>query len=334
MILVTGGTGLVGSHLLYDLAKDGANIRAIHRKDSDLKQVEKVFSYYSSPETSSKIFKAIEWVEADINDIPALTSAFKDVEQVYHCAALISFDGDAEKHLRKTNIKGTANIVNLCISNQVNKLCHVSSIASLGKPLTKDPIDEETFWNAEEDHSDYAISKYGAEIEVWRGSQEGLDVAIVNPGIIIGPGFWNSGSGQIFSRVARGLNYYFPKTTGFVGVWDVVKAMQLLMQSDISKEKFVLVSENLSFKEVLDHVAISLDKPKPKKPLKKWMIFTGWVLQKAGSIFGFKRSISRDSVHSLFEDNHYSNQKIRKTLNFRFTPVKEVISKTAEFYEV
>lgn len=333
MILVTGGTGLVGSHLLYDLAKDGQNIRAIHRKNSDLRQVEKVFSYYCSPETASKFFKAIEWVEADINDIPALTSAFEDIDQVYHCAALISFDGDAEKHLRKTNIKGTANIVNLCISKRVNKLCHVSSIASLGRPLSNEPIDEETVWNPEENHSDYAISKYGAEIEIWRGSQEGLDVVIVNPGIIIGPGFWNSGSGQIFSRVNKGLSYYFPKITGFVGVWDVVKVMQLLMKSNITKEKFILVSENLSFKEVLDHVAISLNKPKPKKPLKKWMVFTGWVLQKAGSLFGLKRSISRDSVHSLFENSHYNNQKILKTINYRFTPVKEVIPKTAEYYK-
>lgn len=332
MILVTGGTGLVGSHLLFDLARSGAKIRAIHRESSNLEAVEKVFSYYISSAEAKKLFNTIEWVNADLLNIPALKLAFLEVDFVYHCAALVSFDsGDVHK-LRQINITGTANVVNLCISNSVKKLCHVSSIASLGKPLSGKTITEKTPWNPEENHSDYAISKYGAEIEVWRGTQEGVEAVIVNPGVIIGPGFWESGSGPLFRKLDKGFNYYFPKVTGFVDVKDVVKAMQQLMTSEIKNEQYILVSENRSFKYVLEETAASLDKPAPRKRLKKWMVFVGWILQSIGSIFGYKKQLSRDSTKTLYDEWHFSNQKIKTDLNFQFQPLSESIKDTAKIY--
>ena len=189
MILVTGGTGFVGSHLLFDLAKSGEKVRAIHRKNSDLEAVKKVFSYYTDEKNAEKLFRSIEWTEADITEIPALTSAFENITRVYHCAAFVSMGAGHEKVMRRVNIKGTANVVNLCITEKIEKLCYVSSIASLGKPVKGKIIEEDNLWNPEENHSDYAITKYGAEIEVWRGSQEGLDVVIVNPGVILGRRF-------------------------------------------------------------------------------------------------------------------------------------------------
>ena len=330
MILVTGGTGLVGAHLLYELALSNEKIRATRRASSDIGLVRKVFGYYLEKDKAEKLFNKIEWIQSDINDIPSLEKAFKEVDYVYHCAALISFDPSDEKKLRKINIEGTANIVNLCISHEIKKLCYVSSVAALGSAGKDSEIDESSKWNPEDNHNDYAISKYGAEIEVWRGTQEGVDVVIVNPGIIIGPGFWNSGSGKIFSRIANGLKYHFPKVSGFVGVQDVVKSMILLMNSSITNEKFVLVSENLSFEHVLKKTAQYLKKSEPTHQLKKWMITMGWIAQKIGSWFGFKREITRESINGLFSETYYRNSKIKEELGFEFTPVDEVLKETSE----
>ena len=184
MVLITGATGLVGSHLALHLLENNERIRAIYRTKTSIEKTKSLFKLYGK----ESLFEQIEWIEADINDIPSLEIAFKGVEYVYHCAALISFDPKDEKKLRKINIEGTANIVNFCLAFNVKKLCHVSSIAALGDLMEHETlITEETIWNPEKHHSDYAISKYGAEMEIWRGLQEGLPVVIINPGVILGP---------------------------------------------------------------------------------------------------------------------------------------------------
>ncbi|MCP9198744.1 NAD-dependent epimerase/dehydratase family protein [Gramella sp. GC03-9] len=333
MILVTGGTGLVGAHLLYELAQDQDRILATKRHSSNIQSVRKVFGYYSDPEKADRLFEKIKWVTASLTNIPSLTDAFERVEYVYHCAALISFDPSDERKLRKINIEGTANIVNLCIAKNVKKLCYVSSVAAIGANLNDEPVNESSKWNPEAHHNDYAISKYGAEIEVWRGTQEGVPTVIVNPGIIIGPGYWDSGSGKIFSRIDKGLKYHFPKVSGFVGVGDVVDAMLKLMHSNIKNEQFILVAENLSFEKVLKDTARLLDKPEPSKRLTKWMVSLGWIFQKIGSWFGMPRQITRESISSLFGETRYDNSKIRERLQFDFTPIDRVLEKTASIYK-
>ena len=333
MILVTGGTGLVGAHLLYELTQKNEKIKAAIRPTSDISLVRKIFGYYTSSADADSLFNKIDWIRADINDVPSLEEAFIDVEYVYHCAALISFDPADEKQLRKINIEGTANIVNQCINHKIKKLCYVSSVAAIGTPIKNKKIDETAKWNPENDHNDYAISKYGAEIEVWRGTQEGVDAVIVNPGVIIGPGFWSSGSGKIFRKVDNGLNYHFPKVTGFVGVEDVVKSMIQLMNSPVKNENFIVVSENISFEKVLKQTAEYLDKATPERQLKKWMIALGWFFQKIGGVFGLKREITYDSINSLFKETKFSNSKIKETLDFEFSPIKRVIQGTARIYK-
>lgn len=333
MILVTGGTGLVGSHLLLDLARSKKKVRATYRSEAKLSEVKKVFSYYVSAKEAALLYDSIEWVQADILDIPSLNEAFSNVNYVYHCAAIVSFDANNAKSLRTTNIEGTANIVNLCIAFNIKKLCHVSSIATMDLALGDEHISENFTWHPEKSHSDYAISKYGAEIEVWRGTQEGLSAVIVNPGVIIGPGFWNSGSGQLFKKIDEGLNYYFPKTTGFVGVQDVSKTAILLMDSSIVNEQFIVVSENLSFKNILEWVAESLQKKAPQTSLKPWMVFIGWIFQStANMLWGAKKQLSKNDYKSLFKHSYYSNEKIREKLGFSFTPVKRVIMETGAFF--
>jgi dihydroflavonol-4-reductase len=324
MILVTGGTGLVGAHLLLHLAENETNIRAIFRNETKIEKTKKLFSLYEK----ETLFSKIEWVKADILNVSSLEIAFENIEFVYHCAAQISFDPKDENLLRKVNIEGTTNIVNFCIDKNVKKLCHVSSIAALGDlKETETILNEEIEWNPEAFHSDYAITKYGAEMEVWRGQQEGLSVIIVNPGVILGSTLWKEGSGEFFTRIKKGFPFYSNGTTGYVGVFDVVKTMQLLMKSSISGERFTLVSENLSFKEVIFKIAEKLNTKEPSFEVKPWMTSFAWRLDwLISTCFRTKRNLSKYSANSLHSKEFITNDKIKNALNIKFQSIDSVLN--------
>lgn len=333
MILVTGGTGLVGSHLLYKLTSNNESVRGIYRRAHKLEAVKKVFSYYT--DEVETLYNRIEWIEADLNDIPALSPAFKDVTHVYHCAAFVSFEPDKYHQLRKINIEGTANIVNQCVANQIKKLCYVSSIAAIGHDLDADTmITEETAWNPEEDHSVYAITKYGAEIEVWRGTQEGVDSVIVNPGVILGPGFWRGGgSGSLINQVYKGLPYYSNGMTAYVDVDDVVNAMVQLMKSDIKNESFIVISENLSFKDFQMKVAKALRVKPATKEAGKFLLGLGWRLDwLRHKLKGKRRRLSKQMAKTALTKTIYDNSKLKDALNFKFKTMDASIGEVGRFF--
>lgn len=333
MILVTGGTGLVGSHLLYKLVTENQKVRAIFRREKTLNRVKHVFSYYS--DDAETLFNKIEWIEADISDIPKLQSVFQGISQVYHCAAFVSFEPDKYRTLRKINIEGTANIVNLCLSKKVKKLCYVSSVAAIGHLNESDKlIDEQTAWNPEDDNSVYAITKYGAELEVWRGTQEGLDAIVVNPGVILGPGFWHGGgSGSLFKKIYKGMTHFTRGVTGYIDVFDVVNCMTHLMTSNTKNEGFILVSENLSFKDFLQKVANALDRKPPKKEAKPWLLEIGWRMDWLNSkLLGKRRQLSKQMARSITTKTKYDNSKIRGILNYNFKSIDESIEDNSKLY--
>ncbi|MFV7234080.1 NAD-dependent epimerase/dehydratase family protein [Flavobacterium sp. ZB4R12] len=323
MILVTGGTGLVGAHVLLHLIESGENVRAIYRNTKSIEKTKNLFSLYRKLD----LFDTIEWIQADITDIPALENAFEGINYVYHCAALISFDPKDEDLIRKINIEGTANIVNFCIANTIKKLCFVSSTAALGDLASHEKVvTEETEWNPEKPHSDYAISKYGAEMEIWRGQQEGLEVIILNPGVIIGPGFWEQGSGQLFAKVKKGLLFYTLGSTGFVAVPDVVRIAAQLMKSEIHNERFTLIAKNIVFRDILNSIADSLLAKRPTihaKPLFmeiSWRI--DWILS---NVFMQKRQLTSATAKASYSKNEYSNEKITTVLNTEFSNIHQYI---------
>ena len=328
MILVTGGTGLVGAHLLLHLVEQGENARAMYRSTTSIEKTKNLFSLYNK----SHLFEKIEWIVADILDIPSLENAFQNIDFVYHCAALISFDPKDEEVIRKTNIEGTANIVNFCLVYRIKKMLFVSSIAALGDlNATETTISETTEWNPEKPHSDYAISKYGAEMEVWRGQQEGLNILIVNPGVILGPGFSEQGSGALFSAVAKGLAFYTLGTTGFIAVTDVVETSVRLMKSDIQNERFTLIENNYSFQEILNCIADSLQVKRPKWHATPLLINLFWRVDWFLSNFFFqKRKLSRASAKASYSKTEYANIKIISTLASEFKSVKEYIQFIAQ----
>ncbi len=330
MILVTGGTGLVGSHLLLELTKSNKRVRAIYRTESKLEKVKKVFSYYT-PNTQ-KLFDKIDWVKADILDIPAMEIAFEGIDHVYHAAALISFDPNDFDTLQKVNVDGTANIVNLCTAYEIKKLCYVSTIGTIGKSLPNQTATENNEWT-DQNVNVYALTKYAAEMEVWRGAHENLKVVIVNPGIILGPGFWETGSGKLFSTASKGYRYCPPGGTGFIAVADVIKTMIGLMESDNNGERYILVSNNLSFQDILTRITKAMNKKPPTKVLQIWQLHTLRYLDLFNHLLTRKeRRITKTTIYSLQQPEIYNSDKIKNTLKYEFQNSNKTIKFCVECF--
>ncbi|ESU29727.1 nucleoside-diphosphate-sugar epimerase [Flavobacterium limnosediminis JC2902] len=331
MILVTGGTGLVGAHLLLHLLQENEAVRAIYRSTASTEKTKRLFQ----TENKAYLFDKIEWVPADITDIPALEKAFENISQVYHCAALISFDSRDEDQLRKINIEGTANVVNCCIDFKVKKLCHVSSIAALGDAKEGEKIiTEETEWNPEKNHGDYALTKFGAETEVWRGAQEGLDVVVVNPGVIFGKGFGAAGSGELLQKIHNGFPFYTKGSTGITAVEDVVNVMMQLMKSDISGERFTIVSENVILQNLLNDIADSMQKKRPYIYARPYMTSLYWRADWLFSkLFCRKRRFTRATAKASHSTEIYNNSKVINHLNYTFQPMKTYVSTVSLAYK-
>ena len=331
MILVTGGTGLVGAHLLFTLIDNNEEVRAIYRETSDLNAVKKVFSYYTSE--VEILFNKIDWQIADITDILSLEVVFKNIDYVYHCAAYISFNPRHFKKLKKVNVEGTANVVNYCISEKITKLCYISSVASLGKSENKSLITEECEFNPNDCNSVYSITKHQAEVEVWRGTQEGLDAIIVQPGVIIGEGIWSSASGGIFRTIAKGLKFYTPGGIGIVDVKDVVKAMIYLTKSELKNQAYILVGENILYEKLLAKISNKLNRKAPKLLISKTLMLTfasyDWFLNK---LFKTRRKLLKSTVRSLFKRSFYDASKITNTKNFSFRNLDKTIERVAGNY--
>ncbi len=324
MILITGGTGLVGSYLLYYLVRRNVPVRALYRDVLGWEQVQTVFSYLDKTRAAS-LFSKIEWVKADITDIPVLERAFKDVRSVYHCAAIISSNPKDLTTMRRVNIHGTSNVVNLCLKHPIEKLCYVSSIAALGRSISG-PISEETHWNPDADNSYYGITKYGAEMEVWRGIAEGLDAVIVNPGVILGAGIRSSGSGRLLKASTKGLRFFPTGSTGWVDVEDVVRSMIDLMDGNRNKERYVLVSENMSYKELFGTLNKARGGSPPSIGIGRWGLGILWRLDAIKYfLLGGKRTLTKEMARSLVRNSHYDNSKIRDHLNFTFKPISKTI---------
>ncbi len=324
MILVTGGTGLVGSHLLLSLLEKEEKVRALFREEKSIRKTENLFTTYNK----HYLFEKIEWIQGDVTDIPSLEKAFKNTTEVYHCAGLISFNPKDDDSLRKTNIEGTANIVNFCLHYNIAKLCHVSSIAALGHPKNStDFVDEETEWNSELAYDHYAISKYGAEIEVWRGHQEGLNIVIVNPGIIIGPGFWNQGSGLLFSKIKQGLSFYTNGITGYTDIRDLTTIMTELMNRSFFGERYVVVNENASYKIIFQAIAQQLNPRLKLKLAPKWLLKIYFIGCFCLNFLGFEKYLFSKSMYlSANSQKKYTNTKIKNKLDYNFKSIQKTIA--------
>ena len=322
MILVTGSTGLTGSHLLYELLSRGKRVKALVREGSNKEKVRHIFSYYTTEPDS--LFQQIEWVTGDVTDMFSLSEAFEGITHVYHTAAYVSFSQTNKKQIFETNVGGTANIVNLCIEKGIEKLCFTSSIAALGSSESGAPVNEDDLWKPVKKSSAYSLSKFKAEMEVWRGITEGLNAVIVNPSVILGPGFWATSSGKLFQSVANGLQFYTKGSTGFVDVRDVARAMVDLMDSDIAAERFVLSSQNRGYYDLFVLIANELGIKAPEIYASPVLTDLAWRVDAVKStLLRIEPTITQDSANISHKALAYSSDKIAQKLNFKFLSVDE-----------
>ncbi len=330
MILITGGSGLVGAHLLLALNREiKEELRAIYRDENSLKKAKYIFSLYGK----EAIFNQIEWFKADLLDIFSLDDAMQGVQKVIHCGAVVSFATKDAKWVKKVNIEGTANLVNACISANVKKIVYISSVAALGDAKNDECITEKHDWIKTKTTSTYSISKHYAENEIWRASAEGINVNVINPSTIIGPGDWNNGSPALFNRIYNGLKYYSTGSNGFISVNDVVKLIILLLQSDSNNQRYIANGENISFQTLFTQMAQAL---KVKPPQKKAPLFLGkFVLffdTLKSKIFKTNAVLTKDSLRAAYGNKCYDNSKIKNTFDFEFEDLNLALQKTAAFY--
>ena len=329
MIFVTGGTGLVGSHVLLKLAQEGKHFKALKREHSSLEVCKNVFEHYNTLD----LFDEVNWVNGDVNDIPSLTAGMKDCEQLIHCAAIVSFYASDADLLRKVNIEGTANVMNIAIASGIKKAGFVSSIAALGRNSAEGVVDEECHFKTTKHDSNYSLSKYYAEQEVWRASQEGLDVVIINPSVILGPGDWTKGSSQIFQKINKGLKFYTPGSTGYVDVVDVADTLVRLLFSDIKNERFIVNGANLKFRDCFDSIAVALGKPKATIKVTPLLKEIAWRVDAVRSFITAKKPLlTKETANSAMRSNTYSTKKIEAMLGYQFTDMDATIKKYANWF--
>jgi len=332
MILVTGGTGFLGAHLLQILCENEQEIIAIKQEKSSLEFVKKVFERYSSiPDSFSKI----KWVNASVTDIFSLDDAMVGIDQIYHCAGFVSFQKKDKDKLFEINAKGTENVVNAAINAGVKKLVHVSSIAALGRADVSEPIHENTPWKNSPSNSNYAVSKYSGEKEVWRGIEEGLNAVIVNPGMIFGYDLWDKGTSSLFKKITKGLKFYSTGSNGMVDVRDVANAMILLMNSDIVNERFVLVSENLTFKTLTLDICKAMEIAPAKYELPAMVLQLAAGIESVKSMLSGKPAlITTESIRNASTKSIYDNKKLIQMTGFQYKPMKETLEEMAKIYRI
>lgn len=321
MILITGATGILGRVIALDLLKKGKKVRATKRISSNLEDVRISYKYYT--DKPDFYFDQIEWVNVDFDDIDSLENALRNVDEVYHCAAKVSFNPKAEKELYKNNSEATEKLLFAIDPLKVKKFLFVSSIAVLDGLNDAGEMDENSDYNEKLDHSNYAISKYLSEMEVWRASAEGLNTVIINPGLIIGSGNWNHSSGKLFKEMSNGFT--FPGSTAYVDVRDVANIAIELMERSIFGQRLILTSENVKYKHIADKVRIYFGK-KPATIISNSILD---LLPFFSSILGWFIPIlklgNRTNVETIKSDSKITNKKIRETLNYTFIPIDESV---------
>lgn len=315
MILVTGSAGLLGRCLTDKLLDQGRSVRALVHKHSLQKQ-----------------HPLLEEVRGDIADVVFLEEVLEGVEQVYHCAGVVSFNPADTGRMYHVNVKGTESLVNACLHKQVCRFIHVSSVSVLDRYKEDGLINESISDNNKQPMSKYGETKWKAEMEVWRGMEEGLDAVIVNPSIILGAGNWQESSAAIFKTVYDGLDWYTGGSTGFVDVNDVADAMILLMASDISQQRFILSAENRSFREVINMIAEGFSKPRPSRYASRSLSSIIWRLEHLRSrVFGSRPLITKETSRSAHTKAAFDNSKFLKQFpGFSYRPLENCIKDTCD----
>lgn len=322
-IFITGGTGFLGSYIIKELVEKGYSVRAIRRSNSRLP--------FFIP---TEILNKVEWVEGDILDVVSLEEAMEGVDMVIHAAAMVSFWKKERKEMYKVNIDGTANVVNTALEKNIKRFVHISSVAALGRKVDGSTVNENKIWEESKINTHYARSKYKAEMEIWRGASERLNVVVLNPSTILGYGDWNTSSCAVFKNVYDEFKWYTGGVNGFVDVEDVAKATVMLMESSCSEERFIINGDNWPVKKLLYTMADEFGKKRPNWEATRFVLAIAWRLEKIKSFFtGKKNLLTKETAKVAMSKTFFENEKLLKLLpDFSYTPLGESIRKICKKY--
>jgi len=316
MILITGATGLVGSFIAKDLLDEGISFKSLKRERSTIPDILKNHDNYSQ----------IEWINGDIREPISLDEAFENVDEVIHCAALVSFHSGDYNQMKDINVLGTINMVNHAQKNSVRKFVHISSIAALGRSEKNATITEDTKWVKSANDSRYAWTKHLGELEVWRASEEGLPVIILNPTIVLGPSNWNNSSTRLFKYVWEERGFYPKGAINYIDVRDVSSIAIKMLKSEVDGERFILNSDKVLYKTLLQLIAEAFGKKAPSIEVKRWMLSAGSIFEYVKSIITRgKPLVTPETIRLSRTDFNYRNDKIKSFLDFEFMPLEDTI---------
>jgi len=321
-ILVTGGTGFIGAYIIKELVEKGYSVRAIRRSNK--------LPFFISP----GILNKVEWVSGDILDVMSLDEAMRGVDAVIHSAALVSFFKKERKQMYQVNVEGTANVVNLALEHNMKRLVHISSISALGRTASGEHVTEEKKWMTSKLNTHYGISKQKAEMEVWRAMGEGLSAVIINPSTVLGFGDWHYGSCAIFKNIYKEFPWYSTGINGFVDVGDVARTAVLLMEDNISGERFIVNSDNWEFRKLFNAIADAFGKKRPSREAGVFLSGIAWRLEKIKSLLtGKKPLLTKETAKIGISKTFWENGKILKALpGFSFMPLEQSISLACKNY--
>jgi dihydroflavonol-4-reductase len=321
MVAVTGANGLLGNFIIKKFMDEKVAAIGVKRENSDLSFVD-------------EDVKRLEWRNADLNDSNSLIDAFQGVDVVVHAAALVSFDSRAKRKIYNTNVEGTRNVVNACLTLGIKRMILISSVAALGRKKGQTEINEEAQWTDSDLNSDYATSKYLSELEAFRGQEEGMDISIVNPSIILAPANANKSSARVFDYVLKGRSFYIEGDINYVDARDVGEVVFRLYQEKIKGERFIASAGPISLKDLMDQIASRLGKKSPSIKVNTHVLqIAAWLEELRCRITGAEAMISRQSVKMPKEKFVYQNQKSINRLKMEYRPLAETLDWCCDYYK-
>ncbi|GAA0877478.1 NAD-dependent epimerase/dehydratase family protein [Algoriphagus jejuensis] len=309
-ILITGITGFFGSELAREFSQMG-NIHGLKRRGSTTS----LLDTYGFP---------IHWHHGELSDSDSLLDALTGIDLVIHCAGLVSFSAKDKNRLYEVNTIGTANLVNAMLIAGVTKLVHVSSVAAIGRSPELKVITEEYKWTDSPLNTEYAVSKYLAELEAWRGEQEGIELIVINPSVLLGKASYGKSSTTIYGYVLN-ENRFFPNgDLNYIDVRDAAKITKLLVEKGAWGERFILNREAISFEVFFGAVAAIFGKRAPNLPLSDWQVSVFlWVV----TLFRFLGlnafPVDKKTAKLSQQKIYFDNSKTQKLLAYDYFSLKE-----------
>lgn len=331
-VAVTGGTGLIGSHLVAELLKRGCRVKLLVRDMRRIRQLRETLSRMGA----ESYYGRIEFCETELNNPHTLASALAGVGVVFHCAALVTFDPEEDEKVVSVNTEITTHVVNACLRCEVELLVHISSIATLGScRLGQQAIDETCILSNPVGRSPYSVSKIYAENAVQRGMVEGLRAVIVNPSVVIGEGDMNSSSSRLVAYAMHRRVFYTKGVKGYVDVRDVARAAVRLAETPQAVGKrFIVSAENLSFGALFSMAARISDHWPPLIPVGRRVLTGIYKVEKLlNKWFGRRPILSETLIANACDESYYDNSRMKNLLNFTYTPIRETLKRVVHYYK-